>query len=125
MDGERQPDFLARADRLIQQSRFDFAEQELRHAIDRDPENAIAFAMLGVCLANQDKKEGAIDCTDRAVALSPNEAYVFFCTGLCTESSGPQIRGILFRRSSTPVGAGPTSILVFEGMDFDDAGAME
>ena len=50
---------LQRASLLLEQSRFDLAEKEIRRALASDPDNAMSHALLGLCLANSEKFDDA------------------------------------------------------------------
>jgi hypothetical protein len=47
VDHPFEQDFVARAQVLIEQSRFDRSEAELRRGIAQDPENGLLHGMLG------------------------------------------------------------------------------
>jgi len=66
---------LARAELLLQQRRYDHAEKELRQAIGMDPNAALAFAYLAICLSERKQWREASDAADRAVGLEPDNAF--------------------------------------------------
>lgn len=69
---------LQRATILVEQSRYDMAEQELRRALVDDPNEPIAHALLGLCLANLGRFTEARSESEHAVHLAPDEPYVHY-----------------------------------------------
>jgi len=63
---------VARALLLFEQSRYDLAEEELKRALGEDPDDAVAHAMLGLCLAQRDALEEAQREADAAIGLAPD-----------------------------------------------------
>lgn len=70
---------LARAQLLLQQSRFDLAEQELRRALAEAPHDPRAHAMLAMALVYRDQFDEAQAAAEQAIALAPDWAYAHFC----------------------------------------------
>jgi len=62
---------LARALVLLEQSRLDLAEKELRLALASDPDNALIHAYLARCLAERDELDEALASAKLAVHLDP------------------------------------------------------
>ena len=60
---------LSRAQLLYQQSRYGLAERELRRNLAEDPDNAIAHALLSLCLNEQDQHTGALESARTAIHL--------------------------------------------------------
>ena len=73
---------IQRAQLLMQQSRYDLAEQELRRLLGDHPEAAPAHAMLAHSLMLQQKGKEAEDCALRAIQLGPEESYCHFTLAL-------------------------------------------
>ncbi len=73
---------IERALLLLQQSRYDLAEKELRQYLAQDPENAHAHSLLALSLAQQDKLEEADSPAWQAVRLAPDQAFCHYVLGL-------------------------------------------
>jgi tetratricopeptide (TPR) repeat protein len=67
-----------RAAMLYGQSRYELAEQELRQALARDPDDSAAHALLGMCLAEQKKFDDAAREVEAAIGLDPESPFVFY-----------------------------------------------
>lgn len=70
-----------RAKILIQQSRYELAEKELRQELAVSPENSVAHALLAFCLAKQKKYKEATREAQLAVHLTPDLAYCHYILG--------------------------------------------
>jgi tetratricopeptide (TPR) repeat protein len=66
---------VQRAALLLNQSRFDLAEQELRLALADDPDDPLAHTLLARALLGMKKLEPATEEAERAVACGPNLPY--------------------------------------------------
>src|SRR5579862_5261145 len=73
---------LARAQLLLEQSRYDLAERELRDALAADPDHALAHALLAVCHLEQDQLDDATREAKAALGLEPDLAYASYVLGL-------------------------------------------
>jgi Tfp pilus assembly protein PilF len=73
---------IERALLLLQQSRYDLAEKELRHYLAQDPENAQAHSLLALSLAQQDKREEADSSARQAIQLAPDQGFCHYVLGL-------------------------------------------
>jgi Tfp pilus assembly protein PilF len=73
---------LERALLLLQQSRYDLAEQELRQLLAKDPDDALAHALLAFSLTQQDKLEEAESSARQAIQLAPEHPYCHYCLGV-------------------------------------------
>jgi Tfp pilus assembly protein PilF len=73
---------LERALLLLQQSRYDLAEQELRQLLAKDPDDAQAHALLAFSLTQQDKLEEAESSARQAIQLAPDYPYCHYCLGV-------------------------------------------
>jgi tetratricopeptide (TPR) repeat protein len=60
---------------LLQQSRHDLAEPELRKAIAADPDNALAHAFLARCLLERNELEDATQAAKTAIRLAPETPF--------------------------------------------------
>ena len=76
---------LQRAALLLDQSRHDLAEQELRLALADDPNDALCHALLARCLAVRKQFQEATDEARQAVHLAPDNAYMHYCLSLVLE----------------------------------------
>ena len=69
---------LQRALHLIEQSRHDLAEPELRRQVASAPEDPLAHALLALCLSRIGKRTEATAEAQRAVGLAPNVAFAHY-----------------------------------------------
>lgn len=65
---------LERAIILIEQFRYELAEQELRHQLAIEPNNSYAHALLSICLVELQQDGEAIKSAELAVYLAPDLA---------------------------------------------------
>lgn len=65
---------LQRALLLLEQSRHDLAEQELRRYVAAEPNDPLAHALLGLCLAERKAFKEATEAAQTAVRLAPDLA---------------------------------------------------
>ncbi len=79
---------IERAQLLINQSRYDLAERELRNALSQDPEDYRPHALLGYCLLRQAKKANALAEADMAVAKEPAAPYAHYIRALILLETG-------------------------------------
>lgn len=70
--------FIKRAQLLLAQRRYDLAEEQARQAIGADPNEAIAYAYLGICLAEREAWQEATQAAEQAIGLDPTEAYAHY-----------------------------------------------
>jgi len=73
---------IQRALLLLQQSRYDLAEQELRQVLAEHPDDAYSHALLALCLMQQDKLDEAESEAKQAIHLAPDQPYCHFMLGL-------------------------------------------
>lgn len=71
-------DALERGRLLVQQSRYNLAEPELRRALASDPDNPFAHALLSICLARTGQKDAALEEARRAVGLAPDWDFAHY-----------------------------------------------
>jgi len=69
---------LQRAILLMQQSRTELAEQELRLALAEDPNEARAHGLLAVCLAEREAFREALAEAGQAVHLAPDDPFTHY-----------------------------------------------
>ncbi len=64
---------LRKATLLIEQSRFDLAEKELRTFLTHEPGHTPAMRLLTICLLNQGRPADALDISGNLIGLEPDE----------------------------------------------------
>jgi len=69
---------ITRAQLLMQQSRFEMAEEQLRLALAENSEDAVAHAMLAICLLERKEYNGATDEARQAIHCAPDESIGFY-----------------------------------------------
>ena len=80
-----------RAALLMQQSRTELAEQELRLALAEDPNDARARGLLAVCLAEREAFREALAEAGQAVHLAPDDPFTYYTlAGVLYHSNRPQ-----------------------------------
>ena len=62
---------------LVQQGRYDLAEQKLRLLLVENPNEPLAFSLLGDCALAQKKYTEATELAQQAVGLDPDNAYYY------------------------------------------------
>lgn len=74
---------LARAQLLMAQQRYDLAEKELRRLIGEQPDEAMAYSCLAICIAEDEKRyDQATQAAEQAVRLEPDESYCYYALSL-------------------------------------------
>ena len=66
---------FVRAGALIDQSRFDLAEPELRQGLAEDPDDGWGHAMLAICLAGTKKYQEATESAQAAIGSAPDSSF--------------------------------------------------
>jgi tetratricopeptide (TPR) repeat protein len=69
---------ISRAQLLLQQSRFELAEEQLRMALAEDSEDFLAHALLALCLLERKRYDDATTEAQEAIHASPDEAIGFY-----------------------------------------------
>lgn len=69
---------ISRAQLLMQQSRFELAEEQLRLALTEDSEDCVAHALLALCLGERQQYDEATDEAQQAIHAAPDEAIGFY-----------------------------------------------
>jgi tetratricopeptide (TPR) repeat protein len=91
------PEFLpARINRgaiLVRLCRWEDAERELLLCLERDPHNTEALLDLGGLYDHQQRKEEALRCYERGLAVDPNHAFLHWNRGLVLLSIGRIAQG--------------------------------
>lgn len=70
---------LQRALLLIEQSRWELADQSLRQELTANPDSAMAHALLALCLLERDRHREATDEAQRAVHQEPDLPFAHYC----------------------------------------------
>jgi tetratricopeptide (TPR) repeat protein len=68
---------------LIQTERYGEAEQVLRRHLGQDPEDALAMALLAICLSERKQHKEAIESARKAIALEPDSAFQYSTLARC------------------------------------------
>ena len=64
---------IERAQLLMQQSRFELAEEQLRLALASDSSDSRTHAFLALCMLNRDKYDDATAEAEQAINISPDQ----------------------------------------------------
>lgn len=67
---------------MLQRSKPDMAERELRHGLADDPNDPHAFSFLALALAQQDRLPEALAAAERAIPLAPDDPFVHYVLAL-------------------------------------------
>lgn len=78
--------FLQRAQLLIQQSRFELAETELRQALVENPNDSTAHALLAICFVESKKYNEATEAIQTAVSLAPDSSFNFYVASVVSDA---------------------------------------
>ena len=70
--------YLNRAQLLMQQQRFELAEEQLHLALMEGEDASIAHALLALCLLERDQFDRATEEAEQAIHASPDEALGFY-----------------------------------------------
>lgn len=73
---------IQRAELLVEQGRHELAEQELRRALQAEPNDAYAHALLAHCLVEREQFEEATAEARQAIHLRPDFAYAHYTHAL-------------------------------------------
>lgn len=66
---------VQRARVLLEQSRYDLAEEQLRLGLAEDPNDAMAFSLLALCLSERKRFKEATEAARRAIHLEPDSGF--------------------------------------------------
>ncbi|GAB3580663.1 tetratricopeptide repeat protein [Hymenobacter daeguensis] len=75
-------DYLPRVQLLLSQQRHAHAAQELRRQLTHDPHDAVAHALLAVCLLEQEQLVEAQSEAELAIHLAPEYDFAFYALAL-------------------------------------------
>jgi Flp pilus assembly protein TadD len=76
-------DHYERVQLLLAQHRYELAERDLRMMLSEEPRDAIAHALLSLCMLNdQERWQEATECAQRAVGLAPDEPLTHYSLAL-------------------------------------------
>lgn len=67
---------------LFERSRYEQAEGELRRELAERPDHALTHSMIGLCRHHRNDLPGALDWAERAIGLSPCEAYTHYALAI-------------------------------------------
>jgi tetratricopeptide (TPR) repeat protein len=70
---------VERGSALLKTGRFELAENEFRSALGQEPQNALAHAMLSLCLCRRKLYADATTEAEQAVHLRPDWAFAYTC----------------------------------------------
>ncbi len=73
---------LSKARLLIEQSRYELAEEELRLVLTDDPEHPIAHSLLALSLVHQDRPKEAIQEIRTAIGLAPDVSSCYYAAAV-------------------------------------------
>ncbi|MGH1362241.1 MAG: tetratricopeptide repeat protein [Calditrichia bacterium] len=69
---------IERAQLLIQQSRYELAEEQLRLGLAEQPDSAVAHSLLGIVLSAQKKIRAALHEAEKGIVLDPDNSYSYY-----------------------------------------------
>ncbi|MEA5573798.1 tetratricopeptide repeat protein [Calothrix sp. UHCC 0171] len=72
---------IERATLLLEQSRYEMAEVELRKALAESPHEGYAYALLGLCLNYQQRYQEATQAAETAISLTPDLPFPHYILG--------------------------------------------
>jgi len=70
--------YIERAQLLIQQSRYELAEEQLRLGLAEQPDSAVAHSLLGIVLSAQKKVRAALHEAEKGIVLDPDNSYSYY-----------------------------------------------
>jgi tetratricopeptide (TPR) repeat protein len=77
---------------LVNQSRYDLAEQQLRRSVQENPEHAWSYSLLGICLAHLKRSVEALAAANEGLRLSPTLAYAHYARACVLAKAGQSKR---------------------------------
>ncbi len=66
---------------LVNRSRYDLAERQLRQSLVENPNHAASYSLLGICLARLERPQEALAATDEGLRIDPTIAYAHYARG--------------------------------------------
>ncbi|PIQ83276.1 MAG: hypothetical protein COV75_08345 [Candidatus Omnitrophica bacterium CG11_big_fil_rev_8_21_14_0_20_63_9] len=79
---------LDRALLLLEQSRYELAEQELRRVLTLEPNHAAAHALLALCLSHRKQYQQATEEAQRAIHQAPDASFGHYALGTVLHDRG-------------------------------------
>lgn len=73
---------LQRGSILLQQHRYDLAEQEFRQGLADEPQNAFGHAVLSICLRELDRQAEGVQEAQLAIHLDPEQSLAHYALAL-------------------------------------------
>jgi len=70
--------YFERVQLLLQQSRYDMAEEQLRLWLAEQPDSAAAHSLLAIALSGQSKFRAAVHEAEKGIVLAPDIAYSYY-----------------------------------------------
>ncbi|MEL6821341.1 MAG: hypothetical protein AAFP70_06260, partial [Calditrichota bacterium] len=70
--------YYERVTLLLQQARYDMAEEQLRLWLAEQPDSAAAHSLLAIALSGQKKFRAAIHEAEKGIVLAPDIAYSYY-----------------------------------------------
>jgi tetratricopeptide (TPR) repeat protein len=72
---------IERAQLLLEQGRIPEAEKNIREALQQEPENDFALALLARCYFNRKEFAKGIELTEKAISIFPQEPFYYYLLG--------------------------------------------
>jgi tetratricopeptide (TPR) repeat protein len=72
---------IERATLLLEQNRYQAAEQEIKKVLEIDPQHDFALSVLARCYMNSGQHDKGIEVINKAIAIEPNESFYFYLLG--------------------------------------------
>jgi len=72
---------IERAALLLEQNRYQAAEQEIKKVLAVEPQNDHALAILARCYMNDGQHDKGIETINKAISIEPNESFYFYLLG--------------------------------------------
>ena len=102
---------LQRALMLLEQSRYDMAEDELRKLLASDPDDAMAHAVLALTLARSKKYADAVAEAENAIHLAPDQPFVHYAHSVALSERNDKSQAV--KAVETAIGMDPYNVNFF------------
>lgn len=77
------PPWISRVQLLLAQQRYELAEKELRRVLGEQPDEALAYAFLALCLVQgTERYQEASDAAARAIQMEPDAPFHYYAMSL-------------------------------------------
>ena len=73
--------FIERGRLLLEQGRVEEAVRQVKNALQQDPDNDDALALMARCQYQQKDFHGGIATLQSAIAIAPENGYYFYLSG--------------------------------------------